>query len=298
LLPLRLTVELARECMVGMWVWWLSEPGGPGRPEQQKRGVALGVSFFCILLAITGAVLLPIGLAELAFAERYNPELDFDSIDGGCSIVNVTHSAHQSYDANKKNDLCVDRYSYIFYKTVTVHRWKYRSETEDVRRSDKCEQSDAYPSKHSPGDNVPCWEPANGTDLVVLNDLYACGNVVVCIKLRDPADEHADRMGVARVLWMLGAAFLAMGVPCSLGVCCYMSMKSRKGDDGDRFPKPPTTTTYGTDLGTERVQNSEPQLSSVQYQRSPIQQAGSYDQTCKQSCTQSCTSSAAIERQF
>eukprot|EP00966_Prymnesium_polylepis_P331955 7387497-Prymnesium_polylepis.2 len=87
LLPLRLTVELARECMVGMWVWWLSEPGGPGRPEQQKRGVALGVSFFCILLAITGAVLLPIGLAELAFAERCTA----DTLDSNTRTTDASH---------------------------------------------------------------------------------------------------------------------------------------------------------------------------------------------------------------
>jgi len=172
------------------------------------RCTAFGIHVFFLLMWITGAVLLSIGITMKNEADRFDPDTDFAPIlSPKCVVTNVTHEAEQRQD---KNPFCVDVYTYTFRmgdKTFTSG-----ADEKQRKKGTWCESSFQIPTKLTVGTETKCWQPIAGNDKAELASFYKCGNGD-CIKILDPAQEYAVKYTRAKLFKGLGTAFLSVGLP-------------------------------------------------------------------------------------
>lgn len=181
----------------------------------------MGLMVFWTLMWITGIVLLTIGLNNRAEVDSFNPSTDFSPITGGCTVITVKHSEDQRQD---RNPYCVDVYLYTFNSSLGV----FLSAPEEISRGSGtwCDDSNQVEAQLSEGEEVDCWQPANGKAKSNLETFYSCGNDP-CIKVLDPQDEWNIANAFAIVFISLGSAFLGVGLP-ACGVAGWLSRKNYK----------------------------------------------------------------------
>lgn len=213
-------------------------PGVGGKKEDGPVGCGMGMIVFFTLLWITGVVLLAVGLNKGADAADYDPETDWTSVDGGCTVTAVEHEADQR---NDKNPYCVDVYTYTFTMGSDAG---LVSEPDEQRRnggsgSSKCDSDPQAAATHTGTDGtlptaaVPCWTPASGKVPADLGIFYKCGPAAAnanCVKVLDPAVEYEDKIDKANLLRTLGSLFLGVGLPWC-GIAGMMTARCKKKRD-------------------------------------------------------------------
>jgi len=191
------------------------------------RGTAFGIHVFFLIMWITGAVLLSIGITMKNEADRFDPNTDFDPIlSPKCVVTEVKHVAEQRQD---KNPFCVDVYTYTFRmgdKTLTSG-----ADEKERKKGTWCESSFQIPTKITVGAETKCWQPIAGNAKAELASFYKCGNAE-CIKILDPAEEYAIKYTRAKLFKGLGTAFLSVGLPfwvffALLGFKAHERMKAK-----------------------------------------------------------------------
>jgi type IV secretory pathway TrbD component len=176
---------------------------------EQKRApcwhTLAGISIFFLLMWVTGAVLLSVGVTMKRDVSHFDPLADFMP-NGKCVVTNVTHVAEQRHD---KDPYCVDVYTYTFRSGDAA----YTSGADEKKhnKGTKCESSRPLPATHEVGQETPCWRPAVNDAVLELASFYKCGNTR-CIKILDPADEYNTKVARAALFFILGVAFLTVGL--------------------------------------------------------------------------------------
>lgn len=224
-----------------------------GAPEvlrgQQPRGccsIRLAC-IFCFFLPVA-ATLVALGFGlfllqaqdQLEMAEAMDPDEDFVSLGGQCTITGVRHSTEDYKRKVVGHQALIGCYDYYVYEFV------FGADGADVYESQRFRvDRGSYPTlcsvagdwetegpfntaKDGGADAVACWRPAAGADVP---DGYSCGNSQ-CYKIRDPREERASSiegaskgMANGKLLVGLGAGlgvvgvFLALVVPCCRAPC-------------------------------------------------------------------------------
>merc|ERR1719198_745659 len=169
-----------------------------------------GISIFFLLMWITGAVLLSLGVAFEHEAQNFSPRDDFTPMQGKCVVTAVTHVADQRQD---KNPYCVDVYTYSFRTPGDETNFTSGADEKQHDKGTWCENSAQITASVS---------------VVELRTFYKCGNAG-CVKILDPTDEYATKKARARLFLVLGVSFLVVGLAmwCVLG-CLIVRMKSKE----------------------------------------------------------------------
>lgn len=206
----------------------------------------------CVPLVIVSSIYIKNGLSDLSAASAINAT-DFESIVGGCVVVNATYLGepvgsddngdwHLCSDAESslRCDGCRDSWSYYFTTpagatlTSEVMEQTYRK----AKETDSCmatvdDYSEEFLRQEAmawnelrAGANVSCWQPVSGAENVSVyaaENIFACGNPG-CIKLKDPEVDIHEAKHAAVLKWVSGLFGLIIGL-CGLGVpkllaCC------------------------------------------------------------------------------
>jgi hypothetical protein len=197
---------------------------GVGAGKDAKAWHAgMGIMCFFTIMWIVGISLLAVGLTSQSATSEYDPATDFAEVPGGCKVLSVTHVAEQRQD---NNPYCVDVYTYTFSKTTepgTVHT--SGADEQQHPKGTRCENTTPLPALYAENDETDCWEPAEGKTVADVEDFYQCGNTL-CLKLIDPADEHASQAATAQIFIMIGSILLGVGCP-GCGITGYFTKKCK-----------------------------------------------------------------------
>jgi hypothetical protein len=182
----------------------------------------LAIAFLCI---VAGAIMVPLGSAAIADAEKLSPETEFTSLGTTCTLTSVNREAIDRTGSEKNDDKfkCFDIYSYDFQSDFTgaVFYQSKESPIEYQRSySGKCADTESkkdydaagpfkLPSQGGPS-KVDCWKPSEGKLAEDVPSQYTCGNPQ-CYKIYNPKDEAEGALAAAKALKAGGYTSITVG---------------------------------------------------------------------------------------
>lgn len=182
--------------------------GVPGvGANKDPRASCIGIGCFFFMLTNAGLIFLALSFAKNSEMSLYDAATDFDEYPGKCMISDVSHEAMQENDGTP---YCVDSYTYTFSSMDNEYLDMKSAKDEKSRgKPSKCDDGTPLGASFTIGEDVSCWIPAieNSTEY---RTFYSCGNAM-CLKVIDPALDHASAGKQAKVFIILGGIMFPVG---------------------------------------------------------------------------------------